>query len=111
MNSPEVVADYAARKIGATAVPPTGLPREAAYVVDDSDAVFVWADAERAELFAEIRSRIPKVREVAVYAGAARTGQLGAGRWLEDGNGAEPELPPAKARQHMIYKLRHYRPI
>lgn len=94
MNSPEVVAmSHAARKLGATAVPLNYrlAPEEAAYVVDNSDAVFVWTDADHAELFAAIRPQLPKVREVAVYAGAARGGQLDAGRWLEDGNEAEPD--------------------
>ncbi|HEX2484331.1 MAG TPA: AMP-binding protein [Myxococcota bacterium] len=93
MNSPEVVAmTHAARKVGATAVPLNYrlAPEEAAYVVDDSDAGFVWADADHAELFAGIRDRTPKVRDVAIYGGPARPGQLDASRWLEEGSDAEP---------------------
>ena len=58
MNSPEVVAmSHAARKIGATAVPLNYRlsPDEAAYVVDNSDAVFAWVDADHADLFAGIQ--------------------------------------------------------
>jgi len=93
MNSLEVVAmSHAARKIGATAVPLNYrlAPDEAAYVVDNSDAVFAWVDADQAGLFSEIRERIPKVREVAIYGGTAAAGQLSAERWLEDGAASEP---------------------
>jgi fatty-acyl-CoA synthase/long-chain acyl-CoA synthetase len=95
MNSPEVVAmTHAARKLGATAVPLNYrlAPEEAAYVVDNSDAVLVWADADHADLFAAIRPQIPKVRDVAIYAGPGRAGQLDASRWLDEGRDAEPAL-------------------
>jgi fatty-acyl-CoA synthase/long-chain acyl-CoA synthetase len=106
MNSPEVVAmTHAARKIGATAVPLNYrlAPEEAAYVVDNSDAVFAWLDADHAELFAGIRPRLPKVRELAVYGGGAPApGQLDARRWLEEGDASEPEAPGLEAST-MIY--------
>jgi fatty-acyl-CoA synthase/long-chain acyl-CoA synthetase len=106
MNSPEVVAmTHAARKLGATAVPLNYrlAPEEAAYVVDNSDAVFAWVDAEQAALFAGIRSGIPKVREVAIYGdGAPGAGQLDARRWLEDGEASEPAAPDTEAST-MIY--------
>jgi fatty-acyl-CoA synthase/long-chain acyl-CoA synthetase len=112
MNSPEVVAmTHAARKIGATAVPLNYrlAPEEAAYVVDNSDAVFAWVDADHAELFAAIRPRVPKLREVAVYGAAAAgagapvsPGQLDARRWLEEGDAAEPPPPDFEAGT-MIY--------
>src|SRR5262245_12657614 len=106
MNSPEVVAmTHAARKIGATAVPLNYrlAPEEAAYVVDNSDAVFAWVDADQAELFAGIRAAIPKVREVAVYgAGAPAAGQLDARRWLDQGEDSEPVAAEIEAST-MIY--------
>jgi acyl-CoA synthetase (AMP-forming)/AMP-acid ligase II len=106
MNSLEVVAmSHAARKIGATAVPLNYrlAPEEAAYVVDNSDAVFAWVDADQAELFARIRSEIGKVREVAIYGGAPAAGQLAASRWLEEGDASEPEPPEAVEAATMIY--------
>jgi fatty-acyl-CoA synthase/long-chain acyl-CoA synthetase len=106
MNSPEVVAmTHAARKLGATAVPLNYrlAPDEAAYVVDNSDSVFVWTDADHAELFAAIRAHVPKVREVAVFGGAARAGQLDASRWLEEGSDAEPAVPAGEEASTMIY--------
>jgi fatty-acyl-CoA synthase/long-chain acyl-CoA synthetase len=105
MNSPEVVAmTHAARKIGATAVPLNYrlAPDEAAYVADNSDAVFGWLDADHAELFAGIRSRIPKLRELAVYGGAPAAGQIDARRWLEEGDASEPQPPEIEAST-MIY--------
>jgi fatty-acyl-CoA synthase/long-chain acyl-CoA synthetase len=106
MNSLEVVAmTHAARKIGATAVPLNYrlAPEEAAYVVDNSDAVFAWVDADQAELFARIRGQIGKVREVAIYGGAPAPGQLAASRWLEEGNACEAEAPEAVEAATMIY--------
>ena len=106
MNSPEVVAvTHAARKIGATAVPLNYrlAPEEAAYVVDNSDAVFAWVDADQAELFARIRPEIGKLREVAIYGGHPAPGQLAAARWLEEGDASEPEAPEAVEASTMIY--------
>jgi fatty-acyl-CoA synthase/long-chain acyl-CoA synthetase len=105
MNSPEVVAmSHAARKIGATAVPLNYrlAPDEAAYVVDNSDAVFAWVDADHTELFASIEGRIPKVREIAIYGGASAPGQLAAEGWLEDGDASEPAPAEVEAGT-MIY--------
>ena len=67
---------HAARKVGAVAVPLNYrlTPEEAQYVVDNSDAVMAYVDAEYAPLFAQIRAQIPKVREVLVYDGAAARG-------------------------------------
>src|SRR5499426_594797 len=72
-NSPGVVrVVHAARKLGAVAVPLNYRlsPEEAQYVVDNSDAVLVYTDAEYAPLFQKIRSDIPKVREIVVFDGA-----------------------------------------
>jgi len=106
MNSPGVVAvTHAARKIGATAVPLNYRlsADEAAYVVDDSDAVLAFVDADHAELFARIRPRIPKLREVAIYGGAPAAGQLDARDWLEEGDPSPPDAPEATEARTMIY--------
>src|SRR6185369_9969186 len=71
-NSPGLVRMiHAARKLAATAVPLNYRlsPEEAAYVVDDCDAVLVYTDAEFASLFATIRAHTPKVRHVMVFDG------------------------------------------
>jgi fatty-acyl-CoA synthase/long-chain acyl-CoA synthetase len=104
-NSPDAVAlSHAARKVAATAVPLNYrfTPDEAAYVVDDCDAVFAWVDAEQAALFAEIRSRCPKLRHVAVFGGRARAGQLDGERLLAAAASAAPPRPAVEA-QTMIY--------
>jgi acyl-CoA synthetase (AMP-forming)/AMP-acid ligase II len=108
MNSPEVVAmSHAARKIGATAVPLNYRlsPDEAAYVVDNSDAVFAWVDADQVDLFAGIRARIPKVRDVAIYGGKPGAGQLDANGWLDEGDDSEPVVGETEAAEAatMIY--------
>jgi len=72
MNSPGVVRMmHAARKAGVTSVPLNYrlTPEEAAYIVDDSDAVAVYADAEFAAHFAQVRPHTPKVRHWLVYGG------------------------------------------
>ena len=58
MNSPGVVRMmHAARKVGVTSVPLNYrlTPEEAAYIVDDCDAVAVYVDAEFAAHFAQVR--------------------------------------------------------
>jgi hypothetical protein len=49
-------------------------PEETAYIVEDSDAVLVWVDAEYADGFTRIRSQIPRVREIVVFGGAVPPG-------------------------------------
>jgi acyl-CoA synthetase (AMP-forming)/AMP-acid ligase II len=69
-NSVEVlVTIHAARKAGVVAVPLSYRfnADEMQYVIDNSDATLVIADAEQAPLIAEIRDRIPKVRDVVVF--------------------------------------------
>jgi acyl-CoA synthetase (AMP-forming)/AMP-acid ligase II len=105
MNSPDVVTMvHAARKIAATAVPLNYrlAPEEAAYVVDDSDAVLVWTDADHAELFARIRDRMPKVREVVVYGGEPAPGQTAAVPWLAAAS-EDPPAPPEAEAHTIIY--------
>jgi acyl-CoA synthetase (AMP-forming)/AMP-acid ligase II len=72
-----VAMTNAVRKIGAVGVPLNYrlTPDEATYVVDNSDAVVVFADAEFAEFFAKIRGETPKVREILIYDGVPAAGQ------------------------------------
>ena len=68
---PLMVMMHAARRVGATAVPLNYrlTAEEVAYVVDNSDASIVYADAEFEGLFSSIRPQIPKVRDVLVFDG------------------------------------------
>ncbi|MHB1487312.1 MAG: AMP-binding protein, partial [Acidimicrobiales bacterium] len=78
-NSPEVVtAMHAARKLGVTSVPLNYRlsPDEAAYVIDNCDAIVVYVDSEYAPLISEIRHRIPKVKAVVVFGGPGPEGTL-----------------------------------
>ena len=64
-NSVEVIAVvHAARKAGLVAVPLSYrfTPEEMAYVIDNSDATLVVADAAYAPLIASVRDQLPKVR-------------------------------------------------
>ena len=75
MNSTGVVRMmHAARKAGVTSVPLNYrlTPEEAAYIVDDSDAVAVYADAEFAAHFAQVRPHTPKVKHWLVFGGHRR---------------------------------------
>ena len=104
-NSPGVVVmTHAARKIGATAVPLNYRlsPEEAAYVTDNCDARLVWADAEYAGLFEEIRPQCPQVERVAIFGGAAGNGQLDGEALLAEAATDEPAEPGVEA-QSMIY--------
>lgn len=67
-----VAAMQACRKAGAIAVPLNYRLslEETAYVVDNSDSEFIIADAEFADVFAEIRSDTPKIREILIFDGA-----------------------------------------
>ena len=101
-NSLELMAMmHAARKAGATAVPLNYRlsDEESAYVVDNSDAVVVWADAEFAELFHRIRDDIPKVTHVVIFGGPALAGQSAVDDFI--GDDTAPSAPPSSAT--MIY--------
>ncbi|HXX47248.1 MAG TPA: AMP-binding protein [Myxococcota bacterium] len=106
-NSPGVVrVVHAARKLGAVAVPLNYRlsPEEAQYVVDNSDAVMVYADAEYAPLFAKIRNDIPKVREIVVYGGAPPAGMRDGDALVAAADAGEPALTSGSdAAQTMIY--------
>jgi len=106
-NSPGVVrVVHAARKVGAVAVPLNYrlTPEEAQYVVDNSDAVMAYVDAEYAPLFATIRAHAPKLREVLVFDGAPGAHQRDADALLAAASAAEPRVPDGiEAAQTMIY--------
>ena len=97
---------HAARKCGAIAVPLNYrlTPDEASYVVDNCDAVAVYADAEYAELFAKIRARTPKVKHVLVFDGAPGPDQLDGDALRRAASAAPPVIVAAEdAGATMIY--------
>jgi long-chain acyl-CoA synthetase len=83
----------AARKIGATAVPMNYrlAPEEAAYVVDNCDAVLVYVDADFAQVARDVRPLAPKVRDVLVFDGPAPPGCLDVQELMDAASDAEPE--------------------
>jgi fatty-acyl-CoA synthase/long-chain acyl-CoA synthetase len=107
MNSLGVVRMmHAARKIGAIAVPLNYRlsPEEAAYIVDNSDAVLVYADADYVELFAEIRAEIPKVKHVIIFGGAPGADMLAVDELLDRASDDEPQIDRSGADgSTMIY--------
>ena len=79
-NSRQVVAFVnAARKAGAVSVPLNYrlTAEEALYVVDNCDATIAYVDAEQAPMFAAIRDRLDKLRQIIVYGGEPPAGMLG----------------------------------
>ncbi len=101
-----VAMSNAVRKIGAVGVPLNYrlTPEEATYVVDNSDAVVVFADAEFAAFFAKIAKDTPKVRETLIFDGAPAQGQSRLEPLLEKQSSAPPELKePAGEPMTMIY--------
>jgi long-chain acyl-CoA synthetase len=101
-----VAMSNAVRKIGAVGVPLNYrlTAEEATYVVDNSDAVIVYADAEFADFFAKIRGETPKVREILIFDGVAAAGQRRIEPLLEAQSPAPVELagPPLEPMT-MIY--------
>ena len=96
----------AVRKIGAVGVPLNYrlTAEEASYVVDNSDAVVVFADAEFADFFAKIRRDTPKVREILIFDGAPAAHQLRVEPLLATQSPTPPELKePAGEPMTMIY--------
>ena len=105
-NSPQVVcAGYARAKVGATAVPVNYrlTPEETAYIVDDSDAVLLYVDAEHAETFARIRASIPRVRAIVVFGGTPPPGMLDGDRLVAEASDAEPPPAPLDHPASMLY--------
>lgn len=108
-----VAAMQACRKAGVIAVPMNYRlsADEATYVVDNSDAEVVFADAEYADLFASIRSGTPKIREILIFDGLPNA-NLGAdiGPNMKDAHAliaAQEDSPPEMAGEgsggSMIY--------
>lgn len=106
MNSPWILAiTHAARKIGVTAVPLNYrlAPEEAAYVVDNSDAEIVIADAEYVQLFEEIRNEIPKVRDILIFDGTPGKAMHRLEELTNNASTAPPEVTVEKPPGTMIY--------
>ena len=94
-NSPGIVrAMHALSKLGATAVPLNYRlsPEEATYVVDNSDALAVYVDAEFAPLFSRIAPAIPQVRHVVVFDGRPGPGMLDGDALERNASDAEPPV-------------------
>jgi fatty-acyl-CoA synthase/long-chain acyl-CoA synthetase len=95
-NSPGVVRAISARaKLGFVTVPINYrlTPEECAYIVDNSDAVVVYVDAEYATTFETIRDRIPKVREIVAFGGHPPAGMLDGDALVAAASDEQP--PPA----------------
>jgi acyl-CoA synthetase (AMP-forming)/AMP-acid ligase II len=107
-NSLEVlVAIHAARKLGLVAVPLSYRfnAEEMAYVVDNSDATIVIADAELAPTLDSVRSEMSKVRQFVSFGGTAPSGW---DDWDRDVRAGRPETEPppvdaSEAGAAMIY--------
>jgi acyl-CoA synthetase (AMP-forming)/AMP-acid ligase II len=100
-NSLEVITTmHAARKASQIAVPLSYRfnAEEMQYVIDNSDATLVIVDAEQADLIAELRDRIPKVRAVVTYGGGVAPGFEA---W-DDVLGAEPDTEMAGDGDHAV---------
>jgi acyl-CoA synthetase (AMP-forming)/AMP-acid ligase II len=94
-NSAQVVAAIsAARKVGSVAVPLNYrlTAEEAQYVIGHSDASIAYVDAEQAPMFAALRDRVDRLRDVIVYGGPPPDGMLG-----EDFVAAFPASRPPEA--------------
>jgi acyl-CoA synthetase (AMP-forming)/AMP-acid ligase II len=107
-NSLEVlVTIHAARKLGLVAVPLSYRfnAEEMAYVVDNSDATVVVADAEQAPLLASVRAAIPKVQACVSFGGATPDGFTTWSDALAGQPGGEPDVTDdaSVAGAQMIY--------
>lgn len=89
-----LIITHAARKICVTSVAINYrlTDGEAAFVLNDSDAVVAWVDSEYADRFATIRERAPKLREVVVFGGPATAGQRGHVDYLRPHSDAPPDI-------------------
>ena len=90
-----VVMTNAARKLGVTAVPLNYRlsDDEAAYVTDHCDATVVYVDADYASMFQRIADRIPKIRQILVYDGAAPEKMQSCDALMAQASPLEPEIP------------------
>ncbi|MBM4440816.1 MAG: AMP-binding protein [Candidatus Rokubacteria bacterium] len=105
-NSPGVVfAGHARAKIGATTVPLNYrlTPEETAYIVDDSDASLIFADADQAETFARIRPELPRVRHVVIFGGPPPPGMLDGDALVAQASDADLPPGPAQYPASMLY--------
>src|SRR5690349_16991356 len=111
-NSLEVLATiHAARKAGLVAVPLSYRfnAEEMQYVIDNSDATLVIADAEYAPVVAESMDQLPKVRAYVGFAATDDAPALPAGwkSWQEVTEGQSDEEPSApnasEAGAQMLY--------
>ena len=105
-NSSALVAvGHARAKIGATAVPLNYrlTSEETAYIVEDSDAVLIYADAEQGETFARIRPQMRRVRHVVIYGGPVPEGMLDGDALVARASTAEPPAAPAEHPASMLY--------
>jgi len=105
-NSPGAVCvGHARAKVGATAVPLNYrlTPEETAYIVDDCDAVLIYADAEHAETFARIRASIPRVRDIVIFGGPPPPGMLDGDALAAQASDAEPPPAPTDHPATMLY--------
>jgi acyl-CoA synthetase (AMP-forming)/AMP-acid ligase II len=105
-NSPQVVAVInAARKIGAVAVPLNYrlTPDEALHIADHSDATVAYVDAEYAGLFASVRDRLERLRQVIVFGGPPPAGLLGEDVVNAAPSGPLPESDAGAGAGTMIY--------
>ena len=101
-----VAMSNAVRKIGAVGVPLNYrlTADESTYVVDNSDAVVVFADTEFADFFAKIAKDTPKVRQTLIFDGPQAQGQSRVEPLLAKQSAAPPELKePAGEPMTMIY--------
>jgi len=105
-NSPAMVAvGHARAKVGATAVPLNYrlTAEETAYIVEDSDAVLIYADTEQAETFARIRLRMTRVRHVVIHGGSVPEGMLDGDALVAQASAVEPPPAPADHPASMLY--------
>ena len=103
-NSLELMAIvHATRKVGATMVPLNYrlAPEEAAYVVDNSDSVLAWVDADYAPLFTQMASGTPDLAHVVVFGGDPHGDQVAEADFL--GSESRPEVADAGDTASMIY--------
>lgn len=97
---------HAARKVGASAVPLNYrlTAEESAYVVDNSDSVVAYIDADYVDLFAKIQSDCPKLREVLVFDGKPGAGMKSADDLVAAASAEEPVVEPSElAAETIIY--------